>query len=403
MAKIIQGRFPLSASSPRSEFDPVSGLVRVPLEKSSNTTARPGFIGVARRDLAFEFLNALRDSGVNTLRVGEKNRRFYTPACLCFLMPGASGVGIRYRPESGRFSFSNLTVCGRVWTCPLCGERICRQRAEDLTRLINVHTGRGGDVYLLTFTAPHGPGEDLRLRMDGFQRAYDGAMKSKSVMNFKRSAGFIGSVTSKEVTHGVNGFHDHYHVLWFTTKPVYRDVMEFVVFEQWRNYCLKRGLGEPSPEAFDVRMGSAAGDYVSKLGWNVAAEVALSGEKRAREGSRHPFDLVVDWSRGEFPAGLGLFLQYAAATHGRRYMTSYNALARKLGVDLDDLTDAQLAERADAESVLVFVLGWNMWRKVLRHKMRGSLLRLFELEMSNHGNFNQAAGAAMNFCLSLGE
>lgn len=398
MAQIIQGNFPLSCSN----FNQPAGLVR-PLEIITNTGAMPGFTGLARVADSFEFLNGLKDCGVNTLRVGERNKRFRTPNCLCFLAPGSGGAGLRYRPSTGRVSYSGLTVCGSVWTCPVCGQRICQQRANDLTRLINVHTGRGGDVYLLTFTAPHGPGEDLRRRMDLFQRAYNGAMKSMAVMTFKRSAGFIGSVTSKEVTHGVNGFHDHYHVLWFTTKPIYRDVLEFVVFEQWRNYALKRGLGEPHPDAFDVRMGSAAGEYVSKLGWNIATEVALSGEKRGREGSRHPFDLFLDWSRGEFPAGLGLFLQYAAATWGRRYMTSYKPLARKLGVDLEELTDAQLAEQAEADSVLVFVLGWDLWRKVLRHKVRAQVLRLFELEIAGHGDFERAGSALVDFVLSLGE
>lgn len=399
MAKIIQGNSALSASPRCIDFDQSSGLVR-PLEINANTTARPGFTGPDRVADSFEFLNALRDCGVNTLRVDKRNKRFRTPSCLCFSKVG--GAGIQWRPSTGRASYSGLLTCGSIWTCPVCGQRVSQQRANDLTRLINVHTGQGGDVYLLTFTAPHGPGEDLRRRMDLFQRAFDGAMKSKAVMTFKRSAGFIGSVTSKEVTHGLNGFHDHYHVLWFTTKPIYLDMLEFVVFEQWRNYALKRGLGEPSPSAFDVRMGSAAGEYVSKLGWNVAAEVALSGEKRGRVGSRHPFDLFLDWSRGEFPAGLGLFLQYASATWGRRYMTSYKPLARKLGIDLDELTDAQLAERVDTESILVCVLGMDLWRKVLRHKVRAQVLRVFELAMANGSDVEDASGLVMDFILSLG-
>jgi hypothetical protein len=403
MTMIIPGMFPLSASSPLCEFDPDPGSDLV--HKVTVPTALPGFTGLAGESRPFLVLNSLKDCRVNTLRVGDGEKPFRTPKCLCFGNPGKE-YGIGWNAARQRAGYKGFWVCGSVWTCPVCGQRICQQRAEDLTRLINVHTGRGGDVYLSTFTAPHGPGENLRRRMDLFQRAYDGAMKCKAVMNFKRSAGFIGGVTSKEVTHGVNGFHDHYHTLWFTTKPIYRDVMEFVIFEQWRNYCLKRGLGEPSPEGFDVRMGSAAGDYVSKLGWNVAAEVALSGEKRGRGESRHPFDLVLDWSRGEFPAGLDLFMEYAGATWRRQYMTSYARLARKLGVDLEVLTDEQIARRADREFVLKFLFSesaelMDLWRGVVRHGKRSQVLRFFESEMRSHSDIERAKSALVNVMRSF--
>lgn len=414
MKKIIQGDSARSASSDNSNFSP--------LEKNTDNAARPGFTGLARvgfsdsgsnvassghgqrRKALYSILNILLKDGPPILNVGGGvGKRFRTRTCTARPLPGHGGAGVMYSPATGRAGFSGLQVCGSVWTCPVCGDRICRQRAEDLTRLINRHTSLGGEVLLLTFTAPHSRSTDLREFMDLFQRSYDGATNCKAIKTLKRRLGFIGAVTSKEVTHGdVFGFHAHYHVLWFVRFHQPLEVVKEDIFKQWYHYAMKRGLGRVSERAFDVRLGTAAGEYVSKMGWNVAAEVALSGEKRGRD-SRHPFDLLVGFKSGAIPEGLALFIVYASATWGRRFMTSYKALARKLGVDLEELTDDQIAERQERETILIGNLSPVVWQYIVRQGLRAAALNLVEKEMAEHGDHARTIEAVIALAFSVGE
>lgn len=386
----------------RSSAEPEGSVLAPGGAVQINTSSAAIFAAEKADRRAFDVLNILRDQSVRFLSVSRGARisrvKFRTPDCLCFHAPGSNGAG--FSVKNDRVFLTGLAVCCRVWTCPVCGDRITRRRAEDIRLLINAHLGKGGNLYMLTLTAPHGVGEDLRKRMDAFGVAYRRFTKSRRVKDLGERLGLLGAICSKEVTHSFKaGFHDHYHVLWFARETVGVDYLSAVLFHQWRLQLSRAGLGEAHRKGFDFREMGRSGDYIAKLGWNPAKEIARSGEKRGRGESRHPFDLVLDWGAGNCSRGLSLFLQYAGATHGRQYISTYLPLARKLGVNLSAKTDDEIVAEAAEDALLLFVLGWELWKRVLQYGKRQEALRICQQVWLEKQCPEACADAVASFCL----
>ena len=53
-------------------------------------------------------------------------------------------------------SYGGLQTCGSVWVCPVCGaQRWWNVAAGEIQQAMAQHRACGGEVHLLTLTAPH--------------------------------------------------------------------------------------------------------------------------------------------------------------------------------------------------------------------------------------------------------
>lgn len=229
---------------------------------------------------------------------------------------------------------------------------------------------------LLTATVPHLIGDSLQVliqRLGVAWRYFSSDRRSKAL---RADIGLVGTIRNIEVTHGVNGWHPHFHCLVFFRADVAPESIAAAWSEHWQHCAVKAGLRRPGDEhGLTLQAGDYAARYVSK--WGLEHEMTKSQAKQARKGGRTPFDIAQDFGDGLDQAGnAGLWREFAAAMHGQRQLHWSRGLKALLQVREAD--DAELVAEEDARPAeLIVQLTWPEWRAIRAHH-RAVLLDLAE-------------------------
>lgn len=297
----------------------------------------------------------------------------------------AEFVGIVSR--DGIASYAGLQTCGSVWACPVDSAKVRHQRTLDLARVVLDWLDAGGGLTFPTMTLAHRRGDAL---VDTLGRLLDGWRYVTSHRRWKQlrvDVGIQHFCKSVEVTHGYNGWHPHIHALLFTREPLGRKDIERIrvtVWDLWLGYVDRHEL-RPVVEARAVVVKAvemhsdkgiaALAEYLFKVqdGYGIAAEIVRADLKKGRgRRSRVPFQIA---ESAVTPAGrrrgdLTLWLEYEAATKGRRVMDWSKGSAAQLRIDDDDEATAA----ADVDEDLVYDLTPYEWSLVCRYRWRGHVL-----------------------------
>lgn len=296
-------------------------------------------------------------------------RPFRTGRCGIRPITKAAGVPLREKP-GGYCYFCNVQLCGSVWACPGCSFVIRRRRGEDLRQIVNAWRDQG-EVLLCTFTFPHSVKDSLINLWPRLAFAYSGVTKRGRISQaLRKDFGFVGTITSKEAPWGkASGWHPHIHALMFVRARVDLDHFKARLMPLWIDGCKKAGLRRPSwDRGLDVQLGNAAGEYVSKQGWDLGSEMVAGHMKSGKLGGVHAFELVRMHRRGELPQGMDLYFEFFKATYGTRATSNYRSLGRLLGVEY--LSDSAIADEIKIEDLLCGELGLDSWRRVCKHGTR---------------------------------
>ncbi len=307
--------------------------------------------------------------------------------CFRYLRAGESQVEVLHAACEGRAFYGKLEVCGSVWLCPVCSARVAEARRKELDEGVRACEAGGGSVLHLTLTVQHSRQDDLALLLYRFARAWDGlnthrAFKDKKASGKRRATvgimgryGIMGFVRAQEVTHGQNGWHPHYHLLLFLSRPLTAPRLASLEAELrvlWASSAAKEKLSM-NDHGLTLRRGAgAAAGYVAK--WGLGAELAKSHVKTGRLGSVTPWDLLRAYAGGDVRSGF-LWREYAAAFKGKRQLFWSHNMRALLGLE-EEVSDAVAAAALPRAAVH---LGWITladWFLVLRHGKRGDLLDL---------------------------
>lgn len=277
---------------------------------------------------------------------------------------------------TGKARYSGLQVCARIWTCPVCAAKISERRAVELAQAIGVSRSMNIRVMLLTATVPHLIGDSLQVliqRLGVAWRYFSSDRRSKAL---RADIELVGTIRNIEVTHGVNGWHPHFHCLVFFRADVAPESIAAAWSEHWQHCAVKAGLRRPGDEhGLTLQAGDYAARYVSK--WGLEHEMTKSMAKQARKGGRTPFDIAQDFGDGLDPArNAGLWREFAGAMHGQRQLHWSRGL--KALFEVGEADDAELVAEEDARPAeLVVQLTWPEWRAIRAHH-RAVLLDLAE-------------------------
>ena len=145
--------------------------------------------------------------------------------------------------------------------------------AGEIQQAMAQHRACGGEVHLLTLTAPHTRFDVLEELQAKLGKALNGFLADKTVKKTFKEMGYIGQIRGYEVTHGRkgtnNGWHPHFHFLQFVqVKGDAAQLMDWKtrLYLRWDAYCQKAGLGSPSfQHGIDLRDGSFADRYISRV------------------------------------------------------------------------------------------------------------------------------------------
>jgi hypothetical protein len=304
-----------------------------------------------------------------------------TSKCLRYLLSdpvSCSGVGIKKSVSHGSVFYAGLQVCSSVWSCPVCAAKISERRRIEVLSAIDSHERSGHQVFLLTLTVPHSNADDLSFLLKAQALAMSRFNSLRSAKKLWNSIDCIGTIRAWEVTHGVNGWHPHFHVLVFCSYLHDLESLESCFYDLWANCCRLARLPIPSL-AYGVKLdnGLKAAEYVTKGVWGLDHEITKGHLKKSKKG-RSPFDLLRSYMIDKDKSAGVLFVEYAAAFKGKRQLVWSKGL--KLHFNCDDLTDADIADRIDDDALLLGLINFDDWLLILRFDLRALIL-----ELARHG------------------
>ncbi len=290
----------------------------------------------------------------------------------CHMHTMRGKVSIMKHRERGSVFYGGLMVCGSVWACPICASKISEKRKVDLVAGIETWKDRGGQVHLLTLTAPHYQGDGLKGLVDRFRDARRRLRRSKTWRMWAPRINLQGSVCAIEVTYGENGWHVHTHEILFTEpgdrKPIAEDILA-----AWQRACVAAGLEIPNHHGVEIGDGSKAGSYASK--WGMEHELTKAHIKKGNQGGSTPWDFLTQYHEGEKEISRSLFKEYACAFKGRRQLVWSKGTRDLLGLD-PELTDEDLAAIEEDQAEVIVEISREDWKIVVRYQVRGELLNV---------------------------
>lgn len=337
--------------------------------------------------------------------------------------------------------WGNVTTCGSVWACPNCSVKIALGRQEEITRAADEWHARGGRIGFVTLTMRHHKGQSLKTLWDALSTAWHdttsraawaddqataGVMWERVIRSGKRAGEVevkprVPLIRTVEVTHGQSGWHVHVHALVLiagtheqrlysheqlqglgitdrTVLPV-REVhanlagLAHGMFGRWRDSLTRQGLAAPlRSRGLDFRLlegepGAAMADYFTKAVYRSVNELTRSDTKTAKNGNRTPFAILaglVETHRtgdlGEWgtPEDQDIWAEWERVSKGRRQIQWSAGLRAALLGDEPELTDEQLAEKAELEGQIVAEVSSGAYREIVRDRADLLVLRAFE-------------------------
>jgi len=272
-----------------------------------------------------------------------------------------------------RASYKGLVICGNVWGCPVCGNRISRIRRAEMNVLLAWARAEGLVPILLTLTTRHGRSDSLEHLLHGMKEA---KRRLRQRAEWRRLP-FEGSVTATEITHGTrHGWHPHFHELILLRADSEEQALDMArtLRSPWLASLRAYGLDGASA-AFDVRGAAEAGNYVAK--WGVAEEMTLSGDKAGKTQDGHergwlPSQLATLGGEGNATAAK-LWVEYFEATSGKRRNQLVWSRCLKLRCGVEEVSDEDAAmKEAEDEDTTEYAGEWDgeAWRPLQSKRVR---------------------------------
>lgn len=247
-----------------------------------------------------------------------------------------------------RVSVTGLLHCNSPWTCPWCART---QQVRDAVTLHACNLGfrdnhPGGCVYMLTLTARHHAGVNLRGLRRALTKAYQRSQMGERVKRMRKRFSILSMLRRMEVNTGRSGWHPHIHALLFCDRKLSREELEslrewwFVAFGE---AVTRQGFERPTKrDGIKITVADKQGQYLAKMG---LLEVAGDQDKIGRcptcsrysgatwrDGARHCNDCGTETSRTMWqvledirehnhPTDRRLFMTFVREIRGARRLT----------------------------------------------------------------------------------
>ena len=205
------------------------------------------------------------------------------------------------RSNKGRTSFFGLQTCKNPWVCPHCVAIQMKKYRERIAAAIELQKEKGYVGIMITFTIPHirpqSCKEVTKVLYDSFSDCFKNAHKNRETAEGDfRSCGVFNTffhdceikdyVRVCEHTHGANGWHPHFHCIFWLPKRNVQKVLQYeeTLKERWdkavaktyQKYWKKNGtiLSDSSKRLLIDLKNKQTKDYGAQSLW-----ISKNGEK----------------------------------------------------------------------------------------------------------------------------
>ena len=156
---------------------------------------------------------------------------------------GKSGVFVLRNSSNATAIFGNMT-CKNTWACPHCTATMMKKYATKISAAIDALREQGQAAFMLTLTIPHLKKQSCRevtdilyeSWRDFFANAWKKKSKNYTVVNrFIKECGVTHYVRVAEYTYGGNGWHPHFHCLFWVPKQNLQKVADYeeLLWQRW--------------------------------------------------------------------------------------------------------------------------------------------------------------------------
>lgn len=307
-------------------------------------------------------------------------------ACQRVPLPNGWGVDVVRNPNSQTAHFVGLEQCSRVWTCPVCSQRITNERRKELSFALAAAQRKGWTAILVTYTLRHKYNDLLESTVAALQGSLRDFKSGRAWQDIKREYGVQGGVKSLEITFNENGWHPHAHELMFLDVPADRvNIPGFKnwLADRWLAMLEKHGFDASYTHGIDVKTAdSEIASYIAKWGHEprelsggVEYEIAKAPNKKAHRDGLTPFQLLEAVSGGDARARV-LFQEYARCMEGKRQLVWSPGLRAALEMDAE-LPDEQIPLfETEQESYVVAEFSKQEWRRCAVYELQPIILQL---------------------------
>ncbi|MDF4772230.1 hypothetical protein P3561_25560, partial [Vibrio parahaemolyticus] len=178
----------------------------------------------------------------------------------------------------------------------MCTAKIQERRRLEIAEAMTKHYTDGGQVIMVTLTAPHYNHQSLK-ELRAMQRDALKDLRNSSgsyTRMLKDEQGFEGLIRALEVTVSKrNGWHLHTHELWFVKGDADVERIKQRTLERWEKACYKVGLLNPFDDkqvrafrrrSVDIKANASCSDYLAKMDeskhWGADREIAKQSTKQ---------------------------------------------------------------------------------------------------------------------------
>lgn len=288
--------------------------------------------------------------------------------CMRTLAAGAANVIVCER--GSKIGYKHLQTCKNVWLCPICADRIGRQRRVQLKRAVDAEKAAGYQLAFITYTCQHRLEESLHVVRDRVRYAHSVMHSGKAWQTLQDKYGWDGSIKATEPLFGANGWHYHLHEIAFVGSAADLDELRGELSARWTVSVGRQG--GYADQDHGLRLDEAettVKDYIGK--WGIVAELTEPSMKFQRNEGLQPYQLadvaVQEPRRAKWAAER--FVEYAAAMDGVKQLVP----GKNLRALFSFIKENQ--HKPEFDTTILADLTINQWRTVWRRGKRSELLR----------------------------
>lgn len=374
---------------------------------------------------------------------GVKKQTHRVVFCSRHRIDAEKNILIYVNKDTKRAQYSNVLICGSVWTCPKCANRITTTRSIEVLTAIK----KAPAFAFMTLTTPHHRNMRLSQLLDLQAHAKIEFFRSHRVRNLFKLIRAHGRITATECSWGeINGWHPHYHALIFLddvmTNPIryatpyrmhkiwtpaprvnrfgnitYRDEFAHQIFyfdfqnffqktlaHEWVNACHSAGMtklpslahGLDFQAITDKQAMKKLAGYMTKYGcmpagnrinneltkWHTKTKKHPQGEPLV---SVTPFELL-DMADPSNPDCVfsALWREFANALKGTKQLAWSNGLKERYAVT--EKSDDEISQETEENAEKVFEITYTIWRLITERNERTVPLELAEEDYLDGGS-----------------
>jgi len=132
---------------------------------------------------------------------------------VCGRLVSSNVEKVMIKVKNGTVYTIGVCVCASVWLCPVCSVKILVGRVDEIAKAMCMLMFGGGSAWMVIFTVCHVRKYELAVLFDVLSDAFRKLVSGNMAYKEKVATGKIGTINSREVMYGKNGWHPYMYVL----------------------------------------------------------------------------------------------------------------------------------------------------------------------------------------------